>query len=122
VTILSPGGILTMHANNQNDLLKAASTSYALEELKNLMIDARTTVLDAKMVQLDKKEKKILIDKNAHIPYDILVLSVGLIDTLLQNKNLVSCGLRSSPYYKDKTFIEGVYSIDDPYLYKNFAK
>ena len=29
------------------------------------MIDARTTVIDAKMVKLDKKEKRILIDKNA---------------------------------------------------------
>ncbi len=69
------------------------------------MIDARTTVLDAKMIKLDKKEKKILIDKNAYIPYDILVLSVGLIDTLLQNQGLVSCGLKNSPYYKDKSFI-----------------
>jgi hypothetical protein len=86
------------------------------------MIDARTTVLDAKMVKLDKKLKRILIDKNAYISYDILVLSVGLIDTLLQNKALVSCGLMNSPYYKDKTFIEGVYSIDDPYLYPNFRK
>jgi len=48
------------------------------------MIDARITVLDAKMVKLDKKAKKIMIDKNAYIPFDILVLSVGLIDTLLQ--------------------------------------
>ena len=86
------------------------------------MIDARTTVLDAKMIKLEKKEKKILIDKNAYLPYDILVLSVGLIDTLLQNLGLVSCGLMNSPYYKDKSFIEGVYSIDDPYLYTNFAK
>ncbi len=30
ITILSPGGILTMHVNNQSDLLKAASTSYTL--------------------------------------------------------------------------------------------
>lgn len=55
ITILSPGGILTMHVKSQADLLKAASTSYTLEELRNLMIDARTTVLDAKMVKLDKK-------------------------------------------------------------------
>ena len=93
ITILSPGGILTMHVKNQSDLLKAASTSYTLEELKNLMIDARTTVLDAKIIKLDKKEKKILVDKNAYLSYDILVLSVGLIDTLLQNQGLVSCGL-----------------------------
>jgi NADH dehydrogenase FAD-containing subunit len=49
------------------------------------MIDARTTVVDSKMVKLDKKNKKILIDRNAYIPFDLLILSVGLIDTLLQN-------------------------------------
>lgn len=85
------------------------------------MIDARTTVLDAKMVKLDKKEKRILIDKNAYIPFDILVMCVGLIDTQLQNMGLVSWGLSKSPFYKDKSFIQGLYSIDDPYLYQHFA-
>ena len=110
-----------MHVKEQKDYLKASSTNYSLDEIKNLMIDARTTVLDAKMVKLDKKNKKILIDKNAYVPYDLLVMSVGLIDTLLQNEGLVTCGLSDSPYYKDKRYIKGVYSIDDPYLYKNFA-
>jgi hypothetical protein len=85
------------------------------------MIDARTTVMDAKMVKLDKKNKRILIDKNAYIPYDLLILSVGLIDTLLQNHGLISSGLLHSPYYKDKPCIKGVYSIDDPYLYEHFS-
>jgi len=83
--LLSPGGILTMHVKNQKDYLKAASTNFTLEELKNLMIDARTTVVDSKMVKLDKKNKRILIDKNAYIPFDLLILSVGLIDKQLQN-------------------------------------
>lgn len=61
------------------------STSYNLEELKNLMIDARTTVLDAKMVKLDKKNKRIMLDTGACVPFDILVIAVGLIDTQLQN-------------------------------------
>lgn len=85
------------------------------------MIDARTTVLDAKMVKLDKKNKRILIDKNAYVPYDLLIMSVGLIDTQLQNEGLISYGLADSPYYKDKKYIKGVYSIDDPYLYKHFG-
>jgi len=34
---------------------------------------------------------------------------------------LISCGLSKSPYYKDKNFVEGIYSIDDPYLYQSFA-
>lgn len=120
ITLLAPGGLTTMHVKKQRELLKSMSTNYTLEELKNLMIDARTTVLDAKMVKLDKKNRRIMIDKNAFIPFDVLIIAVGLIDTQLQNEGLVSYGLASSPYYKDKKFIPGVYSIDDPYLYREF--
>ena len=74
-----------MHVKSQKELLKVMSTSYNLEELKNLMIDARTTVLDSKMVKLDKKNKRIMLDTNAYVPFDILVIAVGLIDTQLQN-------------------------------------
>lgn len=59
------------------------STNYTIEELKNLMLDARVSVLDAKMVKLEKKNKRIKLDKNAYLPYDILVVAVGLIDTEL---------------------------------------
>lgn len=62
-----------------------------------------------------------MIDKNAYIPFDILVLCVGLIDTQLQNMGLISCGLSQLPYYKDKASVQGIYSIDDPYLYQHFA-
>jgi len=31
ITLLSPGGIITMHVKNQKDFLRAASTSYTLE-------------------------------------------------------------------------------------------
>lgn len=54
-----------------------------MEELKGLMIDARVTVIDAKMVKLDKKNNYIEIDKNAKVPFDILIITVGLIDTEL---------------------------------------
>jgi hypothetical protein len=31
ITVLSPGGIISMHVKDQADYLKAASTSYSLE-------------------------------------------------------------------------------------------
>ena len=86
------------------------------------MLDARTTAMDAKMVKLDKKNKKILLDRNVYIPYDILILSVGLIDTLLQNQGLISASLSNLPFYKDKDHVKGVYSIDDPYIYQQFGE
>lgn len=59
------------------------SCNYTIEELKNLMLDARVSVLDAKMVKLDKKKKRIDLDKDAHLNYDMLIIAVGLIDTVL---------------------------------------
>jgi NADH dehydrogenase FAD-containing subunit len=56
------------------------STNYTMEELRNLMLDARVSVLDAKMVKVDKKKKIKDLDKDAYLNYDILVISVGLID------------------------------------------
>ena len=82
-----------MHVNSQKDFLKANSTNYSLDEIKNLMLDARTKVIDSKMVKLDKKNKRILLDRNIYLPFDLLIMSVGLIDTLLQNKGLISHGL-----------------------------
>ena len=55
-------------------------------------------MLDAKMVKLDEKNKKIMLDKNAFMPFDNLVIAVGLIDTELQSRSLVSAGLARSPY------------------------
>ena len=50
ITLLAPGGLLTMHVIKPEDQLKAISTNYTIEELRNLMLDARVAVLDAKMV------------------------------------------------------------------------
>ena len=72
-----------MHIKDEYELLRAQSTNYTLDELRSLMIDARVTVVDAKMVKLDKKGNRILIDKNAYIPFDYLIITVGLIDTEL---------------------------------------
>ena len=47
------------------------------------MLDSRVSVIDSKMVKLDKKNNRIFLDKGFYIPFDILIFSVGLIDTEL---------------------------------------
>jgi len=47
------------------------------------MLDVRITILDAKMMTLNKKERTIGLDKNCKLPYDVLISTVGLIDTVL---------------------------------------
>ncbi len=51
-----------------------------------------------------------------------MITAVGLIDNELENNNLLSTGMQSSPHYPipNKRFLYGVYSIDDPYLYEHF--
>lgn len=83
IILLAPGGLITMHVKHEFEMLKAMSTNYTLEELRALMLDARVQVVDAKMVKLDKKGNRIQIDKNAFIPFDYLIITVGLIDTEL---------------------------------------
>ena len=109
ITLLAPGGLLTMNVQDYPDLLKAISTNYTFQEIKNLMLDARVNVLDTKMVSLDKKGKRIGLDKNVTLPYDLLVCTVGLIDTQLQNMvdqqtrqiaPLISTGVYQSSNYE----------------------
>ena len=72
---------------------------------------------------LNTRQKTIGLDRNVTLPYDILVSTVGLIDTELQTRNIVSSGVyTASKYagYSDKKSYDGVYSIDDPYLYHFF--
>ena len=69
-----------MNVQHPEDQLKAMSTNYNLSEIRNLMLESRITVLDAKMMTLDKRSKRIGLDKNATLHYDILVNTVGLID------------------------------------------
>lgn len=83
LTLLAPGGLITMNSTSQYDQIKPFSTNYTLRELQNLMLEARVTVMDAKMVKIDKLNKKILLDKDAWMSYDVLVNTVGLIDTEL---------------------------------------
>lgn len=96
LTLLAPGGLLTMNCKDYPDLLKTISTNYTFQEIKNLMLDARVNVLDAKMVSLDKKAKKIMLDKKVFLPYDILIITVGLIDTELQSQGLISSGVHQN--------------------------
>ena len=51
LTLLAPGGLVTMNVGHEFELLKSFSTSYTFNEIRNLMLDARLTLLDAKIVK-----------------------------------------------------------------------
>ncbi len=52
IILLAPGGIRSIHAKSEYTQLKGYSTNYTLTELRNLLLDSRITVIDARMVFL----------------------------------------------------------------------
>ena len=50
ITLLAPGGMRAIHAKTDYSQLKSYSTNYTLLELRNLLLDSRITVIDARMV------------------------------------------------------------------------
>jgi hypothetical protein len=54
------------------------------------------------------------------VPYDTLILTMGLQDKTLSSLGYISRGI--APLPKDKKRIEGLISIDDPYLYQHLRK
>lgn len=79
VTLIAPGGLPHHHIiNDKKSNLKAYSTSYTTEELKKLMLESRVTVLDARMVDIDRSDKNIILHDGKVVPYDTLILGMGI--------------------------------------------
>ena len=81
------------------------------------MLETRVRVINARMVDIDRSDKNIILHDETIIPYDTLVLAMGLQDKTLQSMGYVSRGI--APVPKDKKRIEGLLSVDDPYLYSH---
>ncbi len=67
------------------------------------------------MIDIERGNKQIILHNNKIIPYDTLILSMGLQEKTLSCLGYVSRGI--SPIPETKKWIEGVISIDDPSLY-----
>jgi hypothetical protein len=96
--------------------LKAYSTSYTNEELKKLMLESRINVIDARMNDVDRDDKNIVLHDGKVLPYDTLILTMGIQEKALSSLKYTSQGINPLPAGTRKC--KGVLSIDDPYLYK----
>ncbi len=114
ITLITPGGLPHHHYQNPLDNLKAYSTSYTNEELKRLMLENRVKVLNGWMIDIDRTNKTIILH-NSLVPYDTLILTMGLQEKTLSCLGYVSRGI--SPIPENKKRMEGVLSSDDPNLY-----
>lgn len=118
ITLVSPGGLPHHHVPDKYGNLKAYSTSYTNEELKKLMLESRVTVIDARMTDIDRSDKNIILHDGKILPDDTLILAMGIQDKTLNTLNYSSWGIQPSSMRRCK----GLLSIDDPYLYTYLKK
>lgn len=88
--------------------------------MKMLMLETRIKVINARIVEIDRSEKNLILHDDSVVPYDTLILAMGLQDKTLNCLDYVSRGI--APVSNDKKRVEGVLSVDDPYLYLHLRK
>lgn len=120
IVLLAPGDLPQRHFADKREGLKAYSTSYTNEELKKLMLESRVRVINARMVDIDRSDKNIILDDETVIPYDTLVLGMGIQDKTLASLGYGSRGIAPLPDGLKRS--DGILSIDDPYLYLHLRK
>jgi len=119
ITLIAPGGLPNHHLPTKKTNLKCQSTSYTNEELQKLMLESRITVLDSRMTDIDRNDKNVILDDGKVVPYDTLVLTMGIQEKTLDSLNFASWGI--SPVPADIKRCHGVLSIDDPHLYQSLG-
>lgn len=115
ITLVAPGGLRQLIEAEES--LCASSCTHSQLELKQLMLENRVAVIDAMMVDLDRDQKKVFLNDDTYLVYDYLVLCLGLQDCTLAKHEYASRGMQ--PGEKKKT-AEGIYSLNDPYLYQHW--
>jgi len=119
IVLVAPGGLPYNHYVDKSENLKSYSTSYTREELKKLMLESRVRVINARMVDIDRSDKNIVLHDETVIPYDTLILGMGIQDKTLNSLNYCSRGI-ANPGTMSRA--DQVLSIDDPNLYNHLRE
>lgn len=93
IVLIAPGGIPNADLAGNNDNLKAYSTSYTPKELSKLMLENRVRVIDSRMVDIDRSDKNIILHDDTVVPYDTLILGMGIQDKTLNSLGYASRGI-----------------------------
>ena len=81
------------------------------------MLESRVRVINARMVDIDRSDKNIVLHDDTVVPYDTLVLGMGIQDKTLSSLGYCSRGIAPLPAGLKRA--DGILSIDDPYLYQH---
>lgn len=118
IYLIAPGGLNYYHIKSDHQNLRCSSTSYSIPETIRMMLENRVTVIDGRLIEIERDEKRIKLHDDSVVKYEILVLTMGLNDSVLQSLGRVSRGI--APVPEGKQYLDGIMSIDDPYIYQHF--
>jgi len=93
IVLVAPGGLPHHHYIDKTENLRSYSTSYTNQELKRLMLESRVRVINARMTDIDRSDKNIILHDDTVIPYDTLILGMGIQDKTLNSLGYVSRGI-----------------------------
>ena len=147
IYLISPGGLLYHHIEDEIQNLKISKNSYSIKQLQKLLFENRIKILNSKVSDIKPTSKYVQLEDSSIIPYDYLILTLGLQDKLhTELKNLVTNEIdRSFEEHKrllladnipkenqiksaqnafnkiKEDFAENIISVDDAYLYSKFS-
>jgi NADH dehydrogenase FAD-containing subunit len=84
IYLIAPGGLSYYHIDDSSKNMKSSSYSYTLREYRNLLLENRVTVIDARLIEIDREEKRVILNDESVLRYDILLLAMGLQDIALK--------------------------------------
>lgn len=119
MTLIAPGGLRHKRPSSDPSFnLKAESTSYTADEISRLLVEEKVNVIDDRVIDINRDAQTVQLANGPCMPYDTLVLTMGLQDQTfgggsIASKNLVSCANKTSG---TSVKVDGMVSIDDPYL------
>ena len=61
IVLVAPGGLPHHHYFDKTENLRSYSTSYTNQELKRLMLESRVRVINARMTDIDRSDKNIIL-------------------------------------------------------------
>jgi len=83
IILLAPGGFTYNYLKDSIKNLKASSTNFTLAEAEKLLLECRTRVINARMIDIDREKKLVVLHDGHALNYDYLVITAGLTDKTL---------------------------------------
>lgn len=78
LTLVSPHGLPNVTTDRPSDNFLSSTHAYSASDLQQVALETWVNVVEDRMVAIDREEKVLQLESGAVLPYDTLVLTLGL--------------------------------------------